>query len=267
MSASSPATPLASKPTTPPKNATPSAPASASTPASRNATAACPKARATKAATKPTAHPSWREIIKECIATSDAPTRQGVSRNAIKKARRVRRQASPFAADKYKLNTPAHVSQLNRAIIVGVDGGFFVQPKGPSGCVKLASKVRSQSKENSKPVSKASASEPQAKTAKLNAQTASKPAANAKAVTTKTTAKTTKDAPAKKPLAGKSKAPKNDPSIAANAKKAVVGKKAAPAAMAKAAPAAMAKAAPAAMAKAAALKNAVPRAAPHMSAA
>ncbi|KAJ7845976.1 hypothetical protein B0H14DRAFT_3682268 [Mycena olivaceomarginata] len=123
--------------------------------------------------------------------------------------------------------------------------------KGPSGCVKLASKVRSESKENSKPVSKASASEPQAKTAKLNAKTASKPAANAKAVTTKTTAKTTKDAPAKKPLAGKSKAPKNGPSIAANAKKAVVGKKAAPAAMA----------------KAAALKNAVPRAAPHMSAA
>ncbi|KAJ7868973.1 hypothetical protein B0H14DRAFT_3440995 [Mycena olivaceomarginata] len=43
-----------------------------------------------------------------------------------------------FAADKYKLNTPAHVSQLKR--IVGVDGGFFVQPKGPSGCVQLASK-------------------------------------------------------------------------------------------------------------------------------
>ncbi|KAJ7715026.1 hypothetical protein B0H14DRAFT_3522840 [Mycena olivaceomarginata] len=34
-----------------------------------------------------------------------------------------------FAADNYKLNTAAHVSQLNRAIIVGVDGGFFVQPK------------------------------------------------------------------------------------------------------------------------------------------
>ncbi|KAJ7691500.1 hypothetical protein B0H14DRAFT_843092 [Mycena olivaceomarginata] len=195
---SAPATPLASKPTTPLKNATPSAPASASTPASRNATAACPKAKATKAAIKPTAHPSWREIIKECIATSDAPTRQGVSRNAIKK----------FAADKYKLNTPAHVSQINRAIIVGVDGGFFVQPKGPSGCVKLASKVRTESKENSKPVSKTSASEPQTKAAKPNAKTPSKPAANAKASTTKTTAKTTKDTPAKKPLAGKSKAPR-----------------------------------------------------------
>ncbi|KAJ7803260.1 hypothetical protein B0H14DRAFT_3778298 [Mycena olivaceomarginata] len=86
--------------------------------------------REARATNKPTAHPSWREIVKECIATSDAPTRRGVSRNAIKK----------FAAEKYKLNTPAHVSQLKRAISVGVDGGFFVQPKGPSGCVNVVNK-------------------------------------------------------------------------------------------------------------------------------
>ncbi|KAJ7896913.1 hypothetical protein B0H13DRAFT_2338113 [Mycena leptocephala] len=95
MSASSAA--AASK-TTPAKNAAPSPRASISTSASIGATAACPK---------------------ECIATSDAPTRQGVSRHAIKK----------FAADKYKLNTSADVSHLKHAIIVGVDGGFFVQPK------------------------------------------------------------------------------------------------------------------------------------------
>ncbi|KAJ7850601.1 hypothetical protein B0H13DRAFT_2360587 [Mycena leptocephala] len=145
MSASSAA--AASK-TTPAKNAAPSPRASISTSASIGATAACPKVRATNKPTV-TAYPSWREIIKECIATSDAPTRQGVSRHAIKK----------FAADKYKLNTSADVSHLKHAIIVGVDGGFFVQPKGPSGCVKLASK-------NSKP---------HATTAESNAKTALKP--------------------------------------------------------------------------------------------
>ncbi|KAJ7808937.1 hypothetical protein B0H14DRAFT_2868242 [Mycena olivaceomarginata] len=155
MSASSAA--AASK-TTPAKNAAPSPRTSISTSASIGATAACPKVRATNKPTV-TAHPSWREIIKECIATSDAPTRQGVSRHAIKK----------FAADKYKLNTPADLSHLKRAIIVGVDGGFFRAAEGgPSGCVKLASKVRTKSnlKENSKP---------HATTAESNAKTALKP--------------------------------------------------------------------------------------------
>ncbi|KAJ7738484.1 hypothetical protein DFH07DRAFT_82607 [Mycena maculata] len=128
------------------------APASASTPVAASATkktspakpkkatkakAAKPAAKktASKSTSKPVAaHPSWKEIIKECIATSDAPARQGVSRNAIKK----------FAEDQYKLSSAANVSQLNRAIVSGVEAGIFVQPKGPSGCVKLAPKVRSE---------------------------------------------------------------------------------------------------------------------------
>ncbi|KAJ7933576.1 hypothetical protein B0H13DRAFT_1953110 [Mycena leptocephala] len=190
MSASS--TAAASKPTLA-KNAAPSPRTSISTSASIDATAACPKARATNKPTV-TAHPSWREIIKECIATSDAPTRRGVSRHAIDKV--------------------CDVSHLKRAIIVGVDGGFFVQPKGPSGCVKLASKVRTKSnlKENSKP---------HATTAESNAKTALKPASNGKASAPQTTAKFARDVPA--PLAGKSKAPKNGPLIAANSQNAFIG--------------------------------------------
>ncbi|KAJ7489889.1 hypothetical protein B0H11DRAFT_2010838 [Mycena galericulata] len=165
--------------------------------------AAAPKA--TKSKTKKTAapaHPPWKELIKECIATSDAPARQGVSRSAIKK----------YAEDQYKLTGAANVSQLNRAIVSGVEAGIFVQPKGPSGCA---------SKENSKPVSK-SASKPAA--AKPKAST-SKTTAGKKS----TTAKPKTAAAPKKVLAGKPKATTTKKSTVAAkrapAKKAVVGKK------------------------------------------
>ncbi|KAJ7884315.1 hypothetical protein B0H14DRAFT_3432405 [Mycena olivaceomarginata] len=113
-------------------------PASASTPASASpkkmkpikateATAATPKlktyakSKAKKASpAKPTPHPAWKDIIKECIVNSD-DKRKGVSRSALKK----------YAEDQYKLSTTAHLSQLNRAIIAGVEAGVFVQPKGP----------------------------------------------------------------------------------------------------------------------------------------
>ncbi|KAJ7098097.1 hypothetical protein B0H15DRAFT_824087 [Mycena belliarum] len=135
------------------------APSSASTPIEAGATTkavAAKKSSSTGAGLKKSttkkvatskatpAHPTWKDIIKECIATSDAPKRQGVSRSAIKK----------FAEDKYKLSTPANISQLNRAIVSGVEAGIFIQPKGPSGCVKLAPSVkRDVSKENSEPAS------------------------------------------------------------------------------------------------------------------
>ncbi|KAJ7489895.1 hypothetical protein B0H11DRAFT_2010868 [Mycena galericulata] len=161
------------------------APASASTPIVASKTKTPSPAKATKKVSKPKAtkaaapkatkpkvtkktaapaHPPWKELIKECIATSDAPARQGVSRSAIKK----------YAEDQYKLTGAANVSQLNRAIVSGVEAGIFVQPKGPSGCVKLAPKVRSEaSKENSKPVSKSAskpaAAKPKASTSKTTA--------------------------------------------------------------------------------------------------
>lgn len=34
-----------------------------------------------------------------------------------------------FAEDQYKLSSAANVSQLNRAIISGVEAGIFIQPK------------------------------------------------------------------------------------------------------------------------------------------
>ncbi|KAJ6547378.1 hypothetical protein B0H19DRAFT_1165298 [Mycena capillaripes] len=146
------------------------------------AKAAATKPKAKKSAAKPTpAHPSWKDIITECIVNSD-DKRKGVSRNALKK----------YAEDQYKLSTPAHISQLNRALASGIETGIFVQPKGPSGCVKLAPKVSANaSKENSKPVSKSS--------------TAKKAVVKAKATPTK------------------------KPTTALKAKKAVVGKKVAPA--------------------------------------
>ncbi|KAJ7905313.1 hypothetical protein B0H14DRAFT_2490055 [Mycena olivaceomarginata] len=99
------------------------------------------------AAAKPVSHPSWKDMIKECIVATGG--RSGVSRIALKK----------FAEDQYNLDaTPAHISQLNRAIASGVEGGVFVLPKGPSGCVKLAPKTpRDASKENAKPASKTTA--------------------------------------------------------------------------------------------------------------
>lgn len=38
--------------------------------------------------------------------------------------------------------TGLNLSQLNRAITSGTEGGIFLLPKGPSGKVKLASKAK-----------------------------------------------------------------------------------------------------------------------------
>jgi len=84
--------------------------------------------KATSKSHHPT-HPSWIEMITECITTTPDGTRHGVSRPTIKK----------FVDSKYHLpiNT-ASASHLNRAITHGADKGNFVLPKGPSGKVKLA---------------------------------------------------------------------------------------------------------------------------------
>jgi histone H1/5 len=48
-----------------------------------------------------------------------------------------------YAEDTYHLDmTAANIYQLNRAITTGTESGTFVLPKGPSGKVKLAPKVR-----------------------------------------------------------------------------------------------------------------------------
>ncbi|KAJ3937044.1 MAG: hypothetical protein NXY57DRAFT_884563 [Lentinula lateritia] len=80
-----------------------------------------------------TAHPTWIDMIKECIVTHPEEARTGVSRPTIKK----------FIEIKYGIDVNASTaSQLNRAITSGSEKGIFVLPKGPSGKVKLAPKVR-----------------------------------------------------------------------------------------------------------------------------
>ncbi|KAJ6547361.1 hypothetical protein B0H19DRAFT_1379645 [Mycena capillaripes] len=139
-----------------------------------------------------------------------------------------------YAEDQYKLATPSHVSQLNRALASGIETGIFVQPKGPSGCVKLAPRVSAgASKENSSPVSTAkkpskpvvkAKAKPSAVAKKSKATTVAKP--KAKAATTKPAAAKKPAAP-KKVLAGKAKAANVKKTTTASkrvpAKKAVTG--------------------------------------------
>ncbi|KAG6919987.1 hypothetical protein DXG01_013336 [Tephrocybe rancida] len=194
-------------------------PATVKKPAVAKAKAA-PKAKAvTKAAVKPksktaatSSHPSWKEIVTECIVNNKEDTRQGVSRSTIKK----------YAEETYHLeSTAANIYQLNRAITTGAEAGIFSLPKGPSGKVKLAAKAKvaaGGAKENSKPPSK-TAAKPAAKSTATK-KPAAKPAA-------------TKAAPAKKAvstkkvLAGKAKATpasaKKTTTKRGTAKKAVTG--------------------------------------------
>lgn len=53
-----------------------------------------------------------------------------------------------FAEEKYGVEASGvNLAQLNRAIATGSEGGMFLLPKGPSGKVKLAPKVKAASKE------------------------------------------------------------------------------------------------------------------------
>ncbi|KAG6896731.1 hypothetical protein C0992_006448 [Termitomyces sp. T32_za158] len=204
-------------------------------------------AKVTKSKAAPsTSHPSWKDIVRECITNNKEDARQGVSRATIKK----------YAEEKYRLeSTAANIYQLNRAITTGAETGIFSLPKGPSGKVKLAQKAKpaSGAKENSKPPSK-SAAKPASKTAatkKPATKPATKPAAKpaAKPATKPSTKHATKPStkpatkptavkkvtPVKKTLAGKAKtAQAKKPTTKRGAtKKAVTGST--PAAKAKAA--------------------------------
>ncbi|EGO20991.1 hypothetical protein SERLADRAFT_475551 [Serpula lacrymans var. lacrymans S7.9] len=150
-----------------------------------------------KIASRPAAtHPSWIDMIKECISANPDDARSGVSRPQIKK----------YVEDKYKLQIGnAQNTQLSKAIATGAEKGAFLLPKGPSGRVKLPPKHvktdTSATKENkpasktvAKPTAKAAVKPKAAKTASAKATTAKKPAAKPKATTA------TKAAPAKKPV-------------------------------------------------------------------
>jgi len=174
---------------------------SAKKPAATKSTAK--KSAATKAAPS---HPTWADMIKECIAVNTEDARIGVSRPQIKK----------YVETKYKLEIGAAQStQLAKAISTGAERGIFVLPKGPSGRVKLAPKSKptdTSSKEN-KPASKskAVAAAPKVKTTKAApaskgaAKTAAKPTKKAISSVKSKTPALKKLAP-KKVLAGKAKA-------------------------------------------------------------
>ncbi|EJD05964.1 uncharacterized protein FOMMEDRAFT_18190 [Fomitiporia mediterranea MF3/22] len=96
-------------------------------------TSSTKRGSAAKKVTKPSAHPSWVDMIKECIVAHPEDARMGVSRPTIKK----------FIESKYKITMDAfHTSQLSRAIVSGSEKGTFVLPKGRSGKVKLAPKAK-----------------------------------------------------------------------------------------------------------------------------
>ncbi|KAM5542596.1 hypothetical protein V8D89_003557 [Ganoderma adspersum] len=134
-------------------------------------------------------HPSWVDMIKECIAAHPEDARSGVSRPQIKK----------FVEDNYKLDIGnAQITQLSKAITSGAEKGVFVLPKGPSGRVKLPPKT-------TRPAEGTAAKEnkPDSKSAKAPAK--AKPAS--KATTSKTTA-AKKTGAVKKPGAKSAAAPK-----------------------------------------------------------
>ncbi|KAG0705024.1 hypothetical protein DFH29DRAFT_908482 [Suillus ampliporus] len=147
------------------------------------------KVTATKSGAKKTrpspTHPSWVDMIKECIAANPEDARSGVSRPQIKK----------YVEEKYNLAIDnAQLTHLSKAITSGAEKGTFVLPKGPSGRVKLPPKTpRATDTSASKELPKARP----AKTATTKATTAK--ATTAKATTAKAT--TAKATAAKKPAA------------------------------------------------------------------
>ncbi|KAI6111473.1 hypothetical protein EV401DRAFT_2212041 [Pisolithus croceorrhizus] len=107
--------------------------------ATRSATRASPRSRSSRKTTGRShqpPHPSWTEMITECIITTPDGAQNGVSRPTLKKAR-------PYYFSFVEFNyhlvmTATTTSQLNHAITAGKEKGDFVLPKGPSGKVKLA---------------------------------------------------------------------------------------------------------------------------------
>ncbi|KAJ3177120.1 hypothetical protein HDU87_004612 [Geranomyces variabilis] len=139
---------------------------------------------ATKSAAskKAAQHPAYKEMVT--VAITELKDRTGSSRQQIKK----------YIESNYKGLNDTAGKLINTAIKNGVASGDFVQPKGPSGPVKIHKGGHAAPAE--KPTTK--------KTVAKKATTTKKPASAAKKTTTKakvTTARKTaakKAAPAKK---------------------------------------------------------------------
>ncbi|KAF8267845.1 hypothetical protein EI94DRAFT_1264344 [Lactarius quietus] len=164
-------------------------------PPKKLSTSKTPKKAAARSAP---AHPSWTDMIKECIAAYPEDARHGVSRPQIKK----------FVEERYKLDIGnAQTTQLSRAIAVGAEKNIFSLPKGPSGRVKLAPKPPKVADDATKePASKTS----KTTTTKTVTKPATKPGSRTKAVTGKSA--TTKSAGSRKAPSSKSSPAKAAPS-------------------------------------------------------
>ncbi|KAL2860187.1 hypothetical protein BJX68DRAFT_224429 [Aspergillus pseudodeflectus] len=131
-----------------------------------------PPKRATTTAAKKTAagptHASYRDMIK--VAILNLKERNGSSRQSIKKYVLANNKLAPASQNAFD-------SQFNKAIKSGVEKGEFLQPKGPSGPVKLAKKEAPAKPAPKKPAATTKAAAPKKAAAKKTekAEKAEKP--------------------------------------------------------------------------------------------
>ncbi|KAL5337539.1 linker histone H1 and H5 family-domain-containing protein [Aspergillus crustosus] len=116
----------------------------------------------------PTTHVSYRDMIK--VAILNLKERNGSSRQSIKKYVQSNNKLAPASKNAFD-------SQFNKAIKVGVEKGDFIQPKGPSGPVKLAKKEASAAKPAVKKTAAAPKTAAPKKTATKKAEKTEKPKA------------------------------------------------------------------------------------------
>jgi histone H1/5 len=183
-----------------------------------------PKKATSAAPKKPSEHPPYLAMIKEAIA--QLKERNGSSRQALKK----------YCKSNFKgLKDDSFDRLFNSALSKGVKAGELVQPKGPSGPVKL------QKKEAAKATAKPAKAAGEKKKAATKKTTTTKKATTTKAAKPKAAEKADKPKKAvadkpKKAAADKPKAKASDKLTKVKSGK-VTKKAAAPKKAAKAAPA------------------------------
>ncbi|KAL4866651.1 linker histone H1 and H5 family-domain-containing protein [Aspergillus spectabilis] len=123
---------------------------------------------AKKAAAAAPTHVSYRDMIKDAIL--NLKERNGSSRQSIKKYVKANNKLSTASSNAFD-------SQFNKAIKVGVEKGDFLQPKGPSGPVKLAKKEVAAKPAAKKPAAAATKTAAPKKTAAKKTDKAEKPKA------------------------------------------------------------------------------------------
>jgi len=175
---------------------------------------------AAKPAAKSQAGPTYEDMIKDAI--QNLKERKGSSRASLKKY--VQQNNKKTAAG------PSFDKFFNNALSKGVTKGIFAQPKGPSGSVKLAPKVKPTPTDEKKPATEKAATKPAAKkttaAAKKTVGAPKKAAAAPKTKAAATKATTTKKAPAapKKAAVKKTGPKKAAPAPAVEDKPVILGK-------------------------------------------